>query len=307
MDVVIEIVKILIGLTCVLAIGVSIYKIIKEYKRYKTITQKIVFWIMIIAYFFPIVIFYIDYYNIPSQLGWSKSMDVSVWLEVIMTYVVTIIAAVIGAVVTIKSVQLSINLQEQNRLEEKKKDVLPLLKVEREKEYDYRYKYLQFDCLFTEESKARERKNLANTAHATIRIKNIGMRELYDFYICNIESTYFKEKNEIHYMYPIIYKDDGVCINFYFYELGNYDNDLKEDKYHIINSPIKFDCYFKDCYGNWYYQTLETQIIHKIIENVPIDEKGIDISIHNTNVINAPVEISKKDLPWKNNNEICYH
>ena len=63
MDVAIEIVKILIGLTCVFAVGLSIYKIIKEYKHYKTITQKIVFWIMIIAYFFPILIFYIDYYN----------------------------------------------------------------------------------------------------------------------------------------------------------------------------------------------------------------------------------------------------
>ena len=307
MEIAVGIVKTLIALISVCSIGLSIYKIIREYKQYKTITQKIVYWIIIIACFFPVVIFYIDYYNLPSRVGWAKNMNASIWLEVIMTYGVSIIVAIIGAVVTIKSVQLSINLQEKNRLEEKKKEVLPLLKVEEENNYHYSYKYLQFDFLFTEESKLRERKDIPNTANVTIKISNIGMRELYDFYICNIQSTFFKDNSQNHYMYPIIYKDDGVCINLNFYEMGSYDNDKREDKYHTLISPITFDCYFQDCYKNWYYQTLEVRLFHQISKNIPINDKALEISISDTSVISDPVEMLEEDLPWKNKNGICYH
>jgi len=307
MELIVEIIKILFGIVCLWMVGLSIYKIIKEYKQYKTITQKVVFWIIVIACFFPIVIFYVDYYNVPTKLGWAKKMNVSIWLEIIMTYGVTIIVAIIGALVTIKSVQLSIDLQEERQLEEKKKEVLPLLKLEKGKENDYTYKYLQFDFLFTDESKNRKRKDIPNTANVTIKIKNIGMRELYDFYICNIQSTFFKENNEIHSMYPIVYKDDSVCINLYFYEMGSYDNDKRDDKYNTLISPITFDCYFKDCYENWYYQTLEISLFHQIKKNTSNNDRALEVSISDTKVISAPIEISEKDLPWKKVDNICFH
>lgn len=304
---VIEIIKFLMGFLCGLVIGISLYKIIREYKKYKAITQKAIFWIIVIACFFPIIIFYVDYYNLPTRLGWTNNMNSSIWLECTVTYGLTMITTVAGALVTIKSVQLSIELQEDKRLEEKKKEVLPLLKVAKEESYDYTYKYLQFDFLFTDESKKRERKNIFNTANITIKINNIGMRELYDFHICNIKSTFFKENSLFHYMYPIIYKGDYVCINFNFYEMGSYDNDIKDDKYNPIVSPITFDCYFKDCYGNWYNQTLEITLIHQIMKNISIKERALNISISDTKVISAPIEILEKDLPWKNEDNICYH
>lgn len=49
--------------------------------------------------------------------------------------------------------------------------------------------------MFTKESYLRERKDLLNTAMVPISIKNVGYRELYDLYIGNFNSIWFKENN----------------------------------------------------------------------------------------------------------------
>lgn len=288
----------------------SIYRMIKEYRASQTIDEKVLFWIVMIIIFFPMAVFYLDYYNIPSRLGWSNNLDSKIWLNNIFIYGVTILATAIGAFVTIRSVMLSIEEQGRVRTSENKKKALPLLKVSEEKEYDYRYNYIQFSSLFTEESKVRERKDIVDTAKVTIRIENVGMRELYELWIGDIDNTFFKENNseyQYHNMYPVIYKDDYVCINLCFYEMGNYDDDNWDSKYHTLISPMSFNCYFKDCYDNWYYQTLQISLMHQVVENSPINQRALNISVSNAQIISPPVEIEKKDLPWENGKSINYH
>lgn len=287
---------------------VLVIKMIIEYRQSKTINEKIIFWIVLIAIFFPIIMYYLDYFDIPSKFGWTNNLKSSEWLNVIFTYVIGLISAIIGAFMTIHSVQLTINTQEKSRINDNQKQALPLLKVEPEKEYDYRYKYIQFDCLFTEESKLRTRKDIVDTASVTIKLKNVGMRELYDLYIGNIESSVFKEeKDYYHKICPIIYKDDCLNINLMFYEMGNYDNDLSETKNNSMINFMSFNCYFKDCYNNWYYQTLRISLMYNLMKDVPTDKRALNISVSNTEVISPPISISEKDLPWNNNSEVCCH
>jgi hypothetical protein len=296
---------IIIGLTIFL-----IYRMVKEYKKSQIIDEKVLFWIFTIIVFFPMAVYYLDYYNIPSKFGWGKNLDLKIWLNNIFIYGVTILAAGIGAFVTIRSVMLSIEEQGRVRTSENKKKALPLLRVSEEKEYDYRYKYIQFSSLFTEESKVRERKDIIDTAKVTIKIENVGMRELYDLWIGDIDNTFFKENNgeyQYHNMYPVIYKDDYVCINLCFYEMGNYDNDNWDSKYHTLISPMSFNCYFRDCYDNWYYQTLQISLMHQVVENSPINQRALNISVSNAQIISPPIEIGKKDLPWENGKSINHH
>lgn len=290
--------------------GYSVYKMIKSYKKSQTIDEKVIFWIVAMIIFFPITVFYLDYYNIPSKLGWGKSLDLKIWVSNVFVYGVTILAAGIGAFVTIRSVMLSIEEQSKVRTSENKKKALPLLRVSEEKEYDYRYKYIQFSSLLTEESKARERKDIVDTARVTIKIENVGMRELYELWIGDIDNTFFKENNneyQYHNMYPVIYKDDYVCVNLYFYEMGNYDNDNLDSKYHTLISPMSFNCYFRDCYDNWYYQTLQISLMHQVVENCPVNQRALNISVSNAQIISPPIEIEKKDLPWENGKSTNYH
>lgn len=282
----------------------NIYKIIKEYKNCKTIDEKMLAWIFIMIIAYPTIIFYFDFFNIPSRMGWTSTMNSKIWLECIFTYTVTILSAIIGAFITIKSVKLSIEDQEKVRIEENKKKALPLLKIDKEEHYDYRYQYFQFNCIFTEESKERERKDLSDTARVTLKINNVGMRELYNLCIGDFESTFFKVENEYLYISPIVYKDDSININLFFYEMGCYDNDLLRENLNEIISPIQFKCYFKDCYENWYYQTLNLSLIHKIIENTPLEQRALEIYIMDTEVASAPKEIKYEDLPWNNGKEL---
>lgn len=285
-----------------------IIQMIIEYKQSKTINEKILFWILLISIFFPISMYYFDYFDIPSKLGWTSHLVSNEWLNVIFVYAIGLISSIIGAFITIHSVQMTINSQEKNRISDNKKQALPLIKIECEKGYDYRYEYIDFDCLFTNESKLRTRKDIVNTANVTIKLKNVGMRELYDLYVGNIESAIFKQKKDnYHKMCPIIYKDDCFYINLLFYEMGSYDNDLSEEKYHTMINFITFNCYFKDCYNNWYYQRLRISLMYYLQKDIPFDKRALNISVSNTEVVSPPIEILEKDLPWNIDSTICYH
>lgn len=300
--------RIFVSIVLFSAMIFSLYRIIKEYKRYKTINGEILFWIAIMIVVFPTTIYYLDYFNIPSKYGWNKNMDSDIWLGNIILYGVTILSASIGAFVTIRSVKLSIEEQEKVRISENKKKALPLLRVKGEEEYDYRYKYIQFSCLFTEESKSRKRKDIVDTAKVTIRLDNVGMRELYDLWIGDIDGTYFfDENNSYHCMYPIIYKNDYVCINLLFYEMGNYDNDNWNGKFDSLITPMTFNCYFKDCYDNWYYQTLQISLGHHLAKNKGINEKALNIFVTDAQIISPPIEVEEKALPWNNGKPVCHH
>lgn len=255
---------------------------------------------------FPIIIFYMDLFNFPSKMGLTNNVNYYEWLNIIFTYSVSILSALIGAYMTIRSVKLSISEQEKVRKEDEKKKALPLLKIS-EGLYDYRHKYIQFNCFITNESNKRVRKDIEDTANITIRLINVGMRELYDLYICNIQSDVFKEDSLNYIVCPIIYKDDDVCINFYFYEMGNYDNDKTCDKYHTKISFMRFDCYFKDCYNNWYYQKFKIGLMYNLDKNIPENKKALNISINNTEIDSPPIEVLECDLPWNNGGRICYY
>ncbi|MFV0274658.1 MAG: hypothetical protein ACK5HL_00205 [Bacilli bacterium] len=65
---------------------------------------------MIIS-FFSMAVFYLDFFNTPSKFGWSNNLDLKIWLNNVLIYGATILAAGIGAFVTIHSVMLSIKEQ----------------------------------------------------------------------------------------------------------------------------------------------------------------------------------------------------
>ena len=225
--------------------------------------------------------------------------------DAIIGAVASIIGGIIGGLFTYIGVKITINNDKKRADFENKKNVLPLLKLETE-EYDYKNKYIQFDFLFTSGSNQRKRKNIPDTANVTFSINNVGTRELYDLYIANIQSTFFKTDCDCYSVCPIIYSQDKVSINFLLYEIGSYDNNLKEKKYDSLISPITFNCYYKDCYENWYFQTVSLSISHNIEKGTPIKNRALNAYIERFNILTSPKEVLEKNLPWKKEeNKIC--
>lgn len=212
--------------------------------------------------------------------------------------IVSFIGSIIGGLLTYAGVRKTIKFETNNSKFLSKKNALPLLKIQQDTTYDYRNKYLKLDFIFTEESKSRIEKNITDTAHISFSIFNVGMRELYDLHIAEINSTYFHANFESAEICPILYANDKISINLFVYELGSYNNDKEENKYDLIGSPFNFKCYFKDCYDNWYYQIVSVLLFHALKQNCPENSRALSISIERANILSAPVEAERCNLPW---------
>ncbi|QSX09556.1 hypothetical protein J0B03_05700 [Alkalibacter rhizosphaerae] len=213
----------------------------------------------------------------------------------------------IGGLFTYLGVKFTIDKNNEKRDYENKRTVLPLIKIE-SGVYDYKWTYIQFDFLLTEESKYRERKDIPDTANATICINNVGQRELYDMYI-SCESDIFVVKNKIHKITPVLYKDDSLQMNFLFYEMGVYDNDNKQNKHNTLISPLNLTIYFKDCYSNWYYQQVAVRLFHNLEKGKSREERALNVSFERAEILSAPIEVEENHLPWVKDNtmELTYH
>ncbi|EFV74602.1 hypothetical protein HMPREF1013_05244 [Bacillus sp. 2_A_57_CT2] len=152
----------------------------------------------------------------------------------------------------------------------------------------------------------RERKDITDTAKITIALENVGLRELYDLYIGDIESTYFKATADYFYTSPIVYCNKFMELNLYFYEKGSYDNDNLESRHHTLISPLIFKCYFRDCYDNWYYQKFSISLMHSITPDVSVDQRALNINFERYEILSQPIEIPEEDLPWKNGKSVCH-
>lgn len=238
---------------------------------------------------------------VQSPIGIISSEHSSDWL----LWIGSFIGGAIGGIFAFFGIKITLENQRKEIQFENKKKALPYIDV-KTSNYDYKYKYIQFDFCFTEESKKRGRKDITDTAKVTVALENVGLRELYDLYIGDIESTYFKATSDYFYTRPIVYCNKSMELNLYFYEKGSYDNDNLESRHHALISPLIFKCYFRDCYDNWYYQKFSISLIHSITPNVSIDQRALNINFERYEILSQPIEISEEDLPWKNGKSVCH-
>lgn len=215
-----------------------------------------------------------------------------------LSYGGDIIGSVIGGSVTLLGVIWTIVMQREDQKEENIRLVKPLLRVT-EGDYDYKHKYIQFDANLTDESRNRPRKDIANTAHITVNIKNEGQRELIDLHGGNFSGTFFDEGGKYYQLCPIIYSGDLISINFFMYEKGIYDKDLHASNLGATVSPLSFTFYYKDCLGNQYAQEFSISLLHSITKETPAEECALNISIERVEIKNAPQLIDAKKLPWE--------
>ena len=71
------IINILISILGFFIIGVFCYK---NYKKSQDRLEKILYILGIFVYIIPIIMFYLDRYNIPKILGWGKNVNTQNWL-----------------------------------------------------------------------------------------------------------------------------------------------------------------------------------------------------------------------------------
>ena len=239
-------------------------------------------------------VFYLDYYNVPTLKGFNiDNLNSNVW-----AVFTTFVAALFGGGITLGGVLVTIKENRNDQIEKDRRMVMPMIKMT-SAEDDYRYKYIKFDAVLTEESKIRMPKDIINTCRVSLKIENLGSRELLDFHVCNIKSYYFKSHYNMYSLYPIIYSKENEFLNFYFVEKGIYDNDKEVGNVLSSVSEIAFDVYFKDCFGNWYTQGVSIGLLHSLDLNKSMNERALNACIERIKIQSAPMLVSENELPWK--------
>ena len=74
---------------------------ILNFKKCNNYGEKIIFIFYVIIISIPITLYYLDLWNIPSELNLMKNIDSQNWLGFLFTYVSTIVSSVIGVTASI--------------------------------------------------------------------------------------------------------------------------------------------------------------------------------------------------------------
>ena len=197
-----------------------VYKIYKEYKSSKTVDEKIIFWLILFIFIFPLILYYVDKYNIPSLFKWISKGESNKWFEFITTYFSSIIGATIGAIALILMTIHEFENQNKTSKEERRINNLPFIS------YGFDL-YEEYNATIFQELKAINK--MSDKIFLKIHLKNIGMNTIRKCYI-NFNSE-------------LIEKDKEKCIVFKIPVLKK-------------NNILKITIKYQDVLFNWYKQSV---------------------------------------------------
>lgn len=236
---------------------------------------------------FPGVWFLLDKYNFPSILGfWGTDNPPSEWSVVFIGYYGSAFAAIAGYIAVI----LSLNVQNKARKEDNAKGVLPLLSIE-----VYNGKatcpIIVSNAHFND---ANQRLAVGNF----LKFQNVGMREMYNLEIINIESETLDGVDSPISITPILYKDKHIMVYLPLAIKARRTEDgramiIKGKRYNlevIISAHAEITFAYSDCYENKYAQKFKLKFSSKVdISKVQNQEILFNSTIEQCEVINAPV------------------
>lgn len=255
-------------------------------KTYKQLLVKCFLVISVIV----ILVYIIDINDLLS--GWGvpvHHLNSDLW-----AIIIALISSFIAGGLTLLGVKVTLDEQHSQQMEENRKLVMPMLWLE-EDTYDERRRNISFDLEPTDENK--QEKNISRSAALSLKITNVGARELRHMHLADFESKDFKAHTKCCDIYPMIYSRDSCVINLCFY-----DSDAVTDKHPPMNSDISFNCYYQDCLDTWYYQTANITLLLSSATDAAPGDPALNISFEKIEIYSEPIEIDRDNLPWNKYN-----
>lgn len=244
----------------VLVIAIKLFN--KGYKEAVNDFEKILYEMLSFAAIFPIVIYYLDRYDIPSFLGYTTNINSSNWIGILIDYSAVIFSTLLNATfliyVTLKQIEQTNKDNIKLNNETQRMQNIPLLR------YQFTHENVGEEIL-GEGKKwifSNRKKDYNEYIDFTIEIENIGLN--------SVRKVFLELKSEI------FNKKQG-------FELCNQSNiEIKEKKKKeiiITNVPkgeYKFEItvYYQDLLKNWYKQIIELKVAVTDIYNP--NNKGFD-------------------------------
>ncbi len=253
----------------------SVKLFIKGYKDSKSDFEKVLYIMLSVAIMFPLFVYYLDRYNIPSRFGYTENIISSNWVDILTNYSATIISTLFSAVflifVTFKQMNETYNDNLKLNNEAQRIQNLPFL------QYNFTYERLE-DDIFGENQKwifSNQDDNNNKSIDFTMEIENIGLNTVRKVYL-EVKSDLLDKKEYLE-----------LC------NQSNIEKNQKKKKEFIImnvaNGTYKIEIvvYYQDLLKNWYKQKVYLTIS---LTNI------YDSKTHNCNQINLVIVDDEEQL-----------
>ena len=267
----------------------SITIFVKGYNDSESDLEKALYIIMSVACMFPLLIYYLDRYNIPTKLGYTENIVSRDWVNIITTYSTSIISTLLSAIflifITFKQLRETSNDNIRLNNETQRMQNLPYL------QYDFTNEIIDKN-LCSDKIKLitiNDNNNDNDSIDFTIKIKNIGLNTARKV-IFELKSDLF-EKEEYSEL-----QNQGMLEK----------NETKEKEVIILNVAkgthrIEIIVYYQDLLKNWYSQKIYLVIsVTNIYDSKTGNCDHIDSFIVNDEekMINEPsiIKMLNKDL-----------
>lgn len=116
----------------VIILGLTAWFCYFNYKKCKNDLEKSIYILLFCVSAIPIVIYYLDRYNVPTWLGWSVNVNSQNWLSFMANYSSSVISAIISAVILVIVTILQIQKNNEDNIKRDNKNMrlqnMPILK-----------------------------------------------------------------------------------------------------------------------------------------------------------------------------------
>lgn len=237
----------------ILSISATVVSIIKAHKVENDF-EKALYYVILAAILFPIILYILDVYNIPTKLGLMDNLNFSKWTKFLTDYVSSIVSVFVSSAFLIIITFMQVDVTNQQNIKLNNENIriqnFPLLK------YYFTRDLIDSD-IFNDNHEVILCKNDDETGELdfTMEIENIGLN--------TARKVYLEIKSDIL----------NIDKNFELYNQSSIEKNQKIKKNIIIQgvSSGKYNLdiivYYQDLLKNWYEQTLHVNISLSDINN----------------------------------------
>lgn len=216
-----------------------VFKLYKQYKTSKTLDEKSLFWVVIIVIGFPMIVYFLDYYDVLSCLNLFKNIDSNRFYDFIVNYISLIISASIGALVLVLMTIHEFKIIKDNENDQKRIQNIPI--------FDYK-------IIFSDKPSHRYNhvvdinENGINLCLCFV-IENIGLNHARNIYYKIIVDN--KEDKRVDLRKGQIFLKKGNSVSFDL--IFNIDNNIK-------NRNVNIEVFYEDLVHNMYKQVISFEL-----------------------------------------------
>lgn len=226
----------------------------KYYRKFDNLYEKSVFIILLIILYCPLILYYIDKFNIPTFLKYTVNVNSNNWFNFIGNYISTIIGTFVSSLVVVFLTLKQIKIQKDESKENNRISNMPILK------YNISNKKIESQTIYL----YNNLKKKTNIYSLYMDIENIGLNHAR-----NLSVTVFIEDKKVYNSklsgeQAFLLMKDHLYLDFIF--------DFKHEKKEELNNiKIYFIFNYSDLLENDYEQKIN---IYAYISSISSSEYG---------------------------------